>query len=377
MLPDLIGDFRAKGGAKPYRSPFETVAPEDFGAISAAVRTYTPTDGRKLPVDGREFIVRLVKTRADSGAYALLTSMVKREREFAQSFSLPPPSTLVIKTGEVGTASAISPPTGAIGCVRFFKGTTFVEISSTGKETGDIPTMTELARSLAETLDAGEGEIPVLVQHLPQWETAQGNALYAVSLHALQEFIGSKPALYAVDFSGGAEAVTAAYGPSRLVIIENTTPQLATNNDVRINERLKELRERGEPLPTAYRRVGNYSVFVFDAPDEKAAAQLIDAVDYEQVVRWLGENPHWLERMQRNYTNTMGGVILSVIKGSGLALLLCLAIGSIFGSLIFLRRRAQQAATNAFSDAGGIVRLNIDDMTPQSNPARLLGRGER
>ncbi len=37
-------------------------------------------------------------------------------------------------------------------------------------------------------------------------------------------------------------------------------------------------------------------------------------------------------------------------------------------------RRARQAMTEAFSDAGGIVRLNLDELTAQSDPERLLTR---
>ncbi|MBV9958211.1 MAG: hypothetical protein JO360_07310, partial [Acidobacteria bacterium] len=180
-----------------------------------------------------------------------------------------------------------------------------------------------------------------------------------------------------LNFTGGAEAVTATYGNERLVIIENTTPQLATENDARINAKINELKSSGQPVPSAYRRVGNYSVFVFDAPDEATAAQLIDKISYEQVVQWLGNNPHWMERAEREYRQTTAGVILSVIKGTGLSLLICLGIGGIFGSIVFRRRRAQAAMTEAYSDAGGMLRLNLDEMTPQADPSRLLGKGER
>ena len=72
---------------------------------------------------------------------------------------------------------------------------------------------------------------------------------------------------------------------------------------------------------------------------------------------------------------TTAGVLVAVIKASGLSLLACLALGGLFGALLFNRRRAQQRRVEAFSDAGGMLRLNIDEMTPKSDPARLLGPG--
>jgi hypothetical protein len=72
----------------------------------------------------------------------------------------------------------------------------------------------------------------------------------------------------------------------------------------------------------------------------------------------------------------MGGTILAVIKASGLSLIVCFGIGGLVGALVFKRRRAQAAAIDAYSDAGGMLRLNIDEMTRQTDPGRLLGRGE-
>ena len=86
----------------------------------------------------------------------------------------------------------------------------------------------------------------MLVLHLPEWEKAYEQADYAISLAALQSAAGNRPALEALSFEGGAEAVTAVYGQSRLVIVEFTTPQYAQDNDTRINERIRQLREEGQ-----------------------------------------------------------------------------------------------------------------------------------
>lgn len=355
LLPDTVGEFRALGApVTPKDQVLDGIAiAEDYNALSSAKRTYTSQGGEA-------FTVVLVRTRSDSSAYALL------KRVAAEMGSQE-----TAKVNDVGTAAVASNER-----LIFFKGPAFVSVTSR-KANPRADGLAAFARAFAETLDRGENEIPVLIKHLPDWETAQARAAYSVSLKALQQAAGSRPVLDAVSFEGGAEAVTALYGPSRLVIVENTTPQLATLNDARINERLKELREKGERVPSLYRRVGNYLVFVFDASSEQEAVQLVDRIKYEQVVQWLGENPYALQRAQKEYTQTTAGVILAVVQASGLSLLICLGIGAIFGTIVFRRRRAQQAATDAYSDAGGMLRLNIDELTPETDPARLLGRGDR
>jgi hypothetical protein len=87
-------------------------------------------------------------------------------------------------------------------------------------------------------------------------------------------------------------------------------------------------------------------------------------------VQWLGEDPHLYQKLQRYLTETSAGVLVAVLKSSGLSLIACLAIGGLFGFLLFRQRRAQSAA--AFSDAGGAVRLNLDELTDANNHSRIL-----
>jgi hypothetical protein len=358
LLPDQIGEYRAAG--KPYLPGPKSNRPvtaEGLESSSVIGRVYSSPKGES-------FKLTVNKTRKDTEAYALLIRDAQASREGGASGSQE------IRMGDVGTASITFPDR-----ILFFKGPAFVLLERT-KGAGSDQELTAFARLFSEGLDKGEGDIPVLVKHLPDWEKAQQRALYATTLDALRSAAGNQPVLDAVSFEGGAEAVTATYGPSRLVIIENMTPQLASDADTRIKGRIQELRAQGQSAPAAYERVGNYSVFVFDAPDEQTASQLIKSISYEQVVQWLGDNPRALERMQRQYTETTAGIIVAVLKASGLSILLCLGIGGLFGGLVFRHRRAQQTATAAYSDAGDMVRLNIDGMSAQQDPARLLGRGD-
>ncbi len=228
------------------------------------------------------------------------------------------------------------------------------------------------AQGLPATADNDETGIPALIEHLPKPEEAQKNAIFLHSFKNLDSLQLNQGVLTAIDAQGNADAAMASYGASKVLIVEFNTPQLAKDNDERIIARIQELWKLGQPAPTAYRRVGNYSVFVFDAPDDASAKQLLDQVHYEQVVTWLGENPNILKQAEKYYVDTTLGVLVAVLKASGYALLACLGIGGLAGALLFSHRRKQQKQVEAYSDAGGMLRLNLDELTPKTDPARLL-----
>jgi hypothetical protein len=347
-LPDKVDSFNAKGSAQmPTVGIFELMPPEDFGVTSHAARAYGDQSGSGFTID-------IIRTGTAPAAYALLTRMAWED----------------IKLGEVGIASIVSRHR-----IAFYKGDNVVQV---WPSTNSAPTQEQLlkfAQSFAATLPSGDEDIPVLVQHLPNWQTKVGRSAYAVTLLGLKNGILNQPVLDALNFEGGTEAVSANYGQSQLVIVEFTTPQFSIENDQRVAAKIQELKSQGQSVPSAYRRVGNYSVFVFNAADEKTANELIDSVKYEKVVQWLGEDPHLYERFQRYLAQTSAGVLGAVLKSSGISLLVCVSAGTLFGALLFRRRRARQAA--AYSDAGGAIRLNLDELTGTSNSHRLLGPGKQ
>jgi hypothetical protein len=321
---------------------------------SYAFRDYVSKDGHRLSVF-------LITATDDSGAYALFTEKRLETKDIASTNH----------NTVIGTAS-YSYWDGKRNHLYFFKGRVSVELKDDG-QSQDSEQLVNLARALSEPIDKGAGEIPVLVKHLPAWENEQRQVLYFVSREKLTQEFSNQPILDVVSFEGGAEAAAADYGTPKLVVVEFNTASLATDNDQRIKAKLQELTAQGQTVPTAYRRVGNYAVFVFDAPSQQAANQLIDQVKYEQVVQWLGENPFSYEKATREFTETTLGVLVAVVKTSGLALLTCLAVGGFLGALLFRYRRAQQRASDAYSDADAMIRLNLDELTPESDPGRLLG----
>jgi hypothetical protein len=367
LLPKEIGDFRLVGGVRLS----ETLAregllgPQTAGQTLEADRHYSAVEAEYLSNENSRLLVEVVRFPRDSDAYSLLTIAAKSARDPAQA-------ELSQITREVGTASVSLP-----GRMVFFKGTIFVRVTAREPAAQHPNNLIALARLISYRIEKGEADVPVLVKHLPRWEEAQGRVVYLAGFRSLRAVLPDQPLLDSVNSEGDADAVATNYGATQFIIVEYNTPQLAGDNDRTIVAKIEELRTRGQRVPSSYRRVGNYSVFVFDSPDEQAAKELIDQVEYEQVVQWLGDNPYMLEKAQREYYQATAGVLVAVLKASGLSMLLCLTAGGFIGALLFSRRRAQQRDAEAFSDAGGMLRLNIDEITPQTHPVKLVGPGNR
>jgi hypothetical protein len=214
----------------------------------------------------------------------------------------------------------------------------------------------------AASQEVSEGDgIPVIVKHLPEWETAQSRAALIKNTADLSNTLGERPVFDLIDFEGGTEAVTAPYEAGKLLIVEYSTPQGSIDADEKVRQRLA---ETAPNPPIYYRRVGNYNVFVFDAGDEAAANALIDQVKYEKIVQWLGEDPFLYERMQRSYAITLTeiffGTVMAIVSGIGLSVVAGIGVGFAF----FYIRKKQRDEMEAFSDAGGMLRLNLDALTP-------------
>jgi len=350
----------------PTRSQTTSPLPERVEKFKQS-RPLTPTSSFKhfAPVDefsveyrgnnGSGVKVNIARFQQDAEAYELLSTIADGVRAKNPGLEIKP---------QYGTAGiAIEDQ------IWFFKGTSVVHIQNT-KGT-NATSLDAFAKGISESIDKGEGDIPVLIKHLPNPDEAQKNAVYLNSFSDTGNLGLQQPILSTVQAEGNADAALARYGPSKVLLIEFHTPQLAADNDRRIIARIQELWKLGQPAPTAYKRVGNYSVFVFDAPDEQTAKELISQVKYEQVVQWLGENPNIFKEAEKRYINTTLGVLIAVLKASGYALIACLGMGALIGGLLFSYRRAQQK-TVTFSDAGGMLRLNLDELTAETDPSRLL-----
>lgn len=212
----------------------------------------------------------------------------------------------------------------------------------------------------AESLEVAEDDgLPVLIKHLPDWQSVRSTAVFTNTSADLKRVVSGKPVLDVVEFSGGTEAVTAVYPAGRLLIIEFTSPQGSADADSKV---LAYAAAKPDPS-TVYRRVGNYNVFVFDAPDEAAAISLIDAVKYEKAVQWLGEDPFLLKKFERYFATTTRDIFIATVTWIVGGLSLAAVCGLIAGFIFFRIREQQKATRTAYSDAGGLTRLNLDGLS--------------
>ncbi len=211
--------------------------------------------------------------------------------------------------------------------------------------------------------------IPVLIKHLPNWESVRDRAVIANTAEPIKAVLGTRPILDLIDFTGGTEAVTARYDVGRLLIIEYSSPQASVAADKAFMAKLAEGNDSGK---TIYRRIGNYNAFVFDAVDEVSANALLDQVKYEKFVQWLGENPFLQKQAERNFIITTSDLFVSTVLIILIGIGIAIFGGVITGYVFFNFRERKRASQPTFSDAGGMTRLNLDGLTPDIIPERLL-----
>lgn len=226
------------------------------------------------------------------------------------------------------------------------------------------------AQTEIKSFEVSDGDgIPVLIKHLPDWENARNRATHTNNVNDLRAALGERPVFDLIDFRGGTEAVTAPYEAGKLLIIEYLQPKASSEADNLFKERLQSV---SGSQSIVYRRIGNYNAFVFDAADAQAANALLDEVKYEKRVQWLGEDPFYQQKADRYFALTASSLFISTVIAIVLGIAFALLVGAAVGYVYFRLREQKRAEMAAFSDAGGMVRLNLDELTPIETPDRLL-----
>ena len=221
----------------------------------------------------------------------------------------------------------------------------------------------------AKSQEVSESDgLPVLIKHLPDWESVRPQAKWVNKSPDLETALPGHPVLDLVDFTAGTEAVTAPYPAGKLLIVEYTGPQLSIEADTAFRNFLTQNNDGH----TFYKRTGNYNIFVFDAADEASANALIGQVKYEKNVQWLSGDPFLFHKMERAFVNQTTELFFSTVEVIALGMLLSVLGGLVVGYVYFLLRERRRQASNEFSDAGGMTRLNLDGLTPEISPSRLL-----
>ena len=249
----------------------------------------------------------------------------------------------------------------------------FVRIVATSRVQPSERTLFKtMADQLRERIAPGAvAATPTIVTSLPTGSRAPVNVRYILGPQSLKQILGhgSEP----FQFEGGAEAVFAEYtqdtpGGSRLkfLIVEYHTPQFAADAMERLNAYVGSLPHE-EQDHTIARRVGNYLIEATNVRNRELGDKLTDSVTYPYGVKWL-KNPD-IPDEDRYYGQKTAQVLISTFGIIGLVMIGACVIGTAFGAIIFLKRRKQLRAI--FSDAGGMLRLDIDPL-----PGTSLGAGQ-
>jgi hypothetical protein len=199
--------------------------------------------------------------------------------------------------------------------------------------------------------------VPVLIKHLPDWETKRDQAKITNRIEDVRQDFGNAAVLSAFEFDPGSEAVYADYDEGRLLIVEFPTPQGSTYADAAIQPKL------AESPGVIYKRIGNYNAFVFNATDADAAGALLDKIDYGKTVQWLGEDPYFLQRFERYIAMQGRDMVITTVLFIAGVLLSAALIGVGAGFVYYRFRQQEQAKWHAYSDAGGLTRLNLDGLS--------------
>lgn len=199
--------------------------------------------------------------------------------------------------------------------------------------------------------------VPVLIKNLPDWESVKGQARITNNIDEVRREFADSWALGGIDLNGGAEAAYATYPEGRLLLIEYPTPQASTAADEAIQAGL--VKTQG----VVYKRIGNYNALVFGASDPAAAESLLGKISYGKSVQWLGEDPFLLQKFERYIANTGRDVAISTVFFILGIFVTAILLGVGVGYFYFRFREQERKERHAFSDAGGLTRLNLDGLS--------------
>lgn len=221
---------------------------------------------------------------------------------------------------------------------------------------------------IVRSQEVDDDGVAVLIKHLPDWQSVRPRVKFTNNLGDIAATLGERPALAGVEFVPGTEAVIAPYDAGRLLLIEYPSPQASVDTDTRVSQYLATSGDSS----VAYRRIGNYNAFVFDVTDTVGANALLEQIKYEKNIRWLGEDPFYQNRAERSFVVTTSDIFLSTVLVIVLGMGTSILAGLGFGIIYFMFRERRRAGMSAYSDAGGMTRLNLDHLTPDIAGSKFL-----
>jgi hypothetical protein len=231
-----------------------------------------------------------------------------------------------------------------------------------------------LFESLKPNLKGGEGQLPSLPLHLPAAGKIAGSEKYVIGPAALAKLKYFGDLKDVIDFGSGVEIAAGDYqngaGQLSLLILEYPAPQFATDGLAKFQSYFNAL-PQAEKDRRILKRVGNYIVEAINIQDLPAAQNLVGQVKYETKVYWAGKkftdiplefrptDPVAVDEAVRTTQ-----VLVRSFYWMGAMLLSAIFLGLIAGGVFFgwtVYRRRKLGLDALFSDAGGSIRLNLDD----------------
>lgn len=240
--------------------------------------------------------------------------------------------------------------------------------------------------NLPDARPAQPEDLPLLPTYLPEQDKIAGSEKYLVgpaAVSAIPEFADIENL---IDFTGGTHAASAAYhngsnSPAHLLLIEYQTPQFASAGYQQLITHINSLRE-DERRRRLVKRIGNYVVEAVNFEDTSAAIALLDQIKYMVKVYWEGERMNSIPLEYRppdplaiNEAIETGKLLIAVFYWISLLLFGAVMVGLITGWVFFYWgrvRRRRLGIDDVFSDAGGMIRLNLDKALPSPNKAWKL-----
>ncbi|HYM00756.1 MAG TPA: DUF6599 family protein [Blastocatellia bacterium] len=354
LLPDLLGGLRA--AAPPVtasRDSLSQVAGErsdiykEYRVLSAGSRLYG------------QYRVSVFKTEDQSGAFGLY--------DFNSNHPVKKDAPAEVGFGNGWSANGFF----------FWQGPYFVNVSGVlGRlANGQVSGAKNLAAAISRVIGTGDPRTtPFLLENLPLENGAAPAVRYALGPKSLDSYVQRGSDVF--SFNGDAEAAVVQYpqpgstvdSAFQLVMVEYNTPQFAIDELEKARDAVAVLTP-DEQSKTIVKRIGNYIVEANGVTDRTAAERVMNSITYPYTVKML-RNPRSRDPDPR-FGQKTAQVLLSSIGIIVLMVGAALAVGIAFGSVVFFRRRRQ--LRDIFSDAGGMLRLDIEPLGTGSDQTLITG----
>ena len=270
---------------------------------------------------------------------------------------------------------------------EFYQGRYVVRVSITAANANPDQ---QIFESLKPNLTGGEGELPSLPLHLPETNKIAQSEKYIIGPAAFARLKNFSEMKDAINFREGVEITTADYrngdGQMNLIIVEYFTPQLASDGHARIQDLFNALPQT-EKERRILKRVGNYVIATSLLQDMPAAENIVGQIKYQKKIYWAGQKFTDIplefrpaDPLAAQETMRTVQVMVRSFYWMGAMILSALLIGLFAGVSLFRwkrYRRRKLGTDDLFSDAGGTVRLNLDDYLLSDTPQiKQIGEGD-